>query len=71
MDEMEWMIAKQSLGEELELERTVRSVAAMNDLAGVRELCISLIRQNWHQRKLLGQAVTRIAEMDAQSISSS
>jgi hypothetical protein len=25
-----------------------------------------LVRQNWHQRKLLGQAVSRLADMDAQ-----
>ena len=36
------------------------------DLEEVQGLCAALVRQNWHQRKLLGQAVSRIADMDAQ-----
>jgi len=67
MDEMQWMIAEQTLEEELHLERTVRSVENLDCLEETKKLCAALIRQNWHQRKLLCQAVSKIAELDAQS----
>jgi len=67
MDDMQWMIAEQTLEEELTLERMVRSVDEISEITSMKRLCVSLIRQNWHQRKLLGQAVSRIAEMDAQA----
>jgi len=66
MDEMQWMIAELTLHEELMMERSIRSVDGAEDLDRVKALCAALIRQNCHQRKLLCQAVSRIAEMDAQ-----
>tara|TARA_R110000803_G_scaffold209219_1_gene278572 strand:+ start:44 stop:259 length:216 start_codon:yes stop_codon:yes gene_type:complete len=66
MDDMKWMIAEQSLYEELMMERSVRSIYNTDDIEEVQGLCAALVRQNWHQRKLLSQAVTRIADMDAQ-----
>jgi len=66
MDDMKWMIAEQSLYEELRMERSIRSVYNTQDLEEVQGLCAALVRQNWHQRKLLSQAVSRISEMDAQ-----
>lgn len=63
---MDWMIAQQSLHEELMMERSVRSIYNTTDIEEVQGLCAALVRQNWHQRKLLSQAVSRIAEMDAQ-----
>ena len=67
MDDMSWMMAdEQSLHEELAMERSVRSIYNTTDMAEVQGLCAALVRQNWHQRKLLCQAVTRISEMDAQ-----
>ncbi len=67
MDDMQWMIAELTLHEELMMERSVRSIHNTEDLEEVQGLCAALVRQNWHQRKLLGQAVSRIAEMDAQA----
>jgi hypothetical protein len=67
MDDMKWMIAEQSLHEELMMERSVRSIYNTEDIEEVQGLCAALVRQNWHQRKLLCQAVTRISEMDAQA----
>jgi len=66
MDDKKWMIAEQSLYEELMMERSVRSIYNTDDIEEVQGLCAALVRQNWHQRKLLSQAVTRIADMDAQ-----
>ena len=66
MDDMKWMIAEQSLHEELMMERSVRSIYNTTDIEEVQGLCAALVRQNWHQRKLLNQAVPRISEMDAQ-----
>ena len=66
MDDMKWMIAEQTLHEELMMERSVRSIYNKEDIEEIQGLCAALVRQNWHQRKLLGQAVSRIADMDAQ-----
>ena len=66
MEEWQWMMARQSLEEELTVERSVRSIYNTTDIEEVQGLCASLVRQNWHQRKLLCQAVNKIVEMDAQ-----
>ena len=66
MDDTQWMIFQQSLEDELAMERSVRSIYNTEDIEEVQGLCAALVRQNWHQRKLLCQAVTRISEMDAQ-----
>tara|TARA_B100000085_G_C18091194_1_gene329154 strand:- start:95 stop:304 length:210 start_codon:yes stop_codon:yes gene_type:complete len=62
---MEWMVVTQSLEEELELEKNVRDVQNCSDKDALQELCISLVRTNWHQAKLLQQAVGHIAELDS------
>ena len=59
----DWMVVKQSLEEELSLERQVRTVENLEDLHTLQQLCCALTRQGWHQSKLLKQA--EIAEMDA------
>ena len=61
----EWMIVNQSLEEELELERNVRDVQGCTDENALKALCVSLVRTNWHQAKLLKQAVGHIGELDA------
>lgn len=61
----DWMVVKQTLEEELTLERQVRTVENLEDLHTLQQLCCALTRQGWHQGKLLKQAVGRIAEMDA------
>ena len=61
----DWMVVNQSLEEELELERSVREVQSCGDEVALRALCVSLVRTNWHQGKLLSQAVAHIGEMDA------
>ena len=61
----DWMVINQSLEEELEVERSVREVHACTDEEALKELCVGLVRQSWHQQKLLAQACTRIGELDA------
>ena len=56
---------EQVLREELEVERSVREVHACTDEEALKELCVGLVRQSWHQQKLLAQACTRIGELDA------
>ena len=65
MDWAEWMIVNQSLEEELELERNVRDVQGCTDEDALKTLCVSLVRTNWHQAKLLKQAVGHIGQLDA------
>ena len=52
----DWMVVNQSLEEELEVERSVREVYNCDDEQALKELCAGLVRQNWHQSKLLSQA---------------
>lgn len=61
----DWMVVHQSLEEELELERNVRDVQNCTDEDALKSLCVSLVRTNWHQAKLLRQAVSHIGELDA------
>ena len=62
---MEWMIVTQSIEEELQLERMVREIQHCNDLEALSQLCVAMARQQWHQSKLLKQAVGHIASLDA------
>ena len=62
----DWMQVSPSLHEELEIERSVREVQNCQDEEVLKTLCVSLVRQSWHQGKLLSQAVGRIGELDAQ-----
>ena len=64
------MVVNQSLEEELELERNVRDVQGCSDESALKELCVSLVRTNWHQAKLLKQAVGHIGELDASIVAS-
>ena len=61
----DWMVINQSLEEELEVERSVREVYSCEDEQVLKKLCAGLVRQSWHQGKLLSQAVGRIGELDA------
>ena len=61
----DWMIVHQSLEEELELERNVRDVQSCTDEGALKTLCVSLVRTNWHQAKLLKQAVGHIGQLDS------
>lgn len=61
----DWMVVNQSLEEELVLEQNVRDVQNCNDEDALKSLCVSLVRTNWHQAKLLRQAVGHIGELDA------
>ena len=66
----DWMVVNQSLEEELELERSVRDVQGCTDEDALKMLCVSLVRTNWHQAKLLRQAVGHIGELDASIVAS-
>ena len=64
----DWMVVKQTLTEELSLERQIRSINSTKDLHTLQQLCSALTRQNWHYSKLLKQAVGRVAELDVRSV---
>lgn len=68
-DPLHWMIVKKSIEEELTLECTIREIVNSEDDVAIKELCTTLVHQNWYQAKLLGQAVGRIAEMDSTTAS--
>ena len=61
----DWMIFNPSTEELFEVERSVREVQSCQDEEALKMLCSALVRQSWHQGKLLSQAVGRIGELDA------
>ena len=60
----DWMVVTQTLEEGFELEKNVRDVQNCDDGDALKTMCVSLVRTNWHQAKLLKQAVGHIAERD-------
>ena len=61
----DWMQVVPTTEEAFELERSVREVTNCDDEEVLKTLCVSLVRQSWHQSRLLSQAVGRIGELDA------
>ena len=61
----DWMVVKPSLEEELTLERSVREIEDCNNADVLSQLCVAMARQQWHQGKLLKQAVGHIALLEA------
>jgi len=59
------MVVKPSLEEELALERSVREIEDCDNADVLSRLCVAMARQQWHQSKLLKQAVGHIALMEA------
>jgi len=59
------MVVKPSLEEELTLEQSIRSIEDCDNVDVLSQLCIAMARQQWHQGKLLKQAVGHIALLDA------
>ena len=51
----DWMVVNQTLEEELEVERSVREVNNCKDEEALKMLCSALVRQSWHQGKLLAK----------------
>ena len=61
----DWMQVTPTTEELFEVERSVREVNNCKDEEALKMLCSALVRQSWHQSKLLSQAVSRIGELDA------
>ena len=61
---MEWMVVEQSLEEELTLERSIRAIEDCENIDVLSQLCVAMARQQWHQGKLLRQAVGHIAGLE-------
>ena len=61
---MEWMYVTQSLEEELTLERSIREIEDCENIDVLSQLCVAMARQQWHQGKLLKQAVGHIAGLE-------
>lgn len=68
MSEEQWFNAELSLEEELSMERITRGIWLEENIEKVRDVCASLYRANWRHRKLLVNAVQRIAELEAKAL---
>jgi len=62
---MEWMHITQTVEEELTLECSIREIEDCENIDVLSQLCVAMARQQWHQGKLLKQAVGHIALLDA------
>ena len=62
---MEWMVVEQSLEEELTLEQSIRGIEDCENIDVLSQLCVAMARQQWHQGKLLKQAVGRISQLES------
>jgi len=58
------MVVEQSLEEELTLERSIREIEDCENIDVLSQLCVAMARQQWHQGKLLRQAVGHIAGLE-------
>ena len=58
------MVVEQSLEEELRLERNIRFIEDCENLDVLSQLCVSMLRTQDHQSKLLKQAVGHIALLE-------
>jgi hypothetical protein len=61
---MEWMVVEQSLEEQLTLELSIRQIEDCDNIDVLSQLCVAMARQQWHQGKLLKQAVGHIAGLE-------
>ena len=59
------MVVEPSLSEEFVLERSIREIEDCDNVDVLSKLCVAMARQQWHQGKLLKQAVGHIALLDA------
>ena len=59
-----WMLYEVPLTQELQLETAIREVAAHEDKEKIRDLCTSLMRQNFHQEQLLRNAIHHISQLE-------
>ena len=65
LNSFDWMVVEQSLEEELTIERSIREIEDCENVDVLSQLCVAMARQQWHQGKLLKQAVGHIALMEA------
>ena len=61
---MEWMHITQTVEEELTLECSIREIEDCENIDVLSQLCVAMARQQWHQGKLLKQAVGHIAVLE-------
>lgn len=59
-----WMLYEVPLTQELQLESSIRQIAAHEDSEKVRDLCTALMRQNFHQEQLLRNAIHHISQLE-------
>lgn len=59
------MVVQPSLSEQFILERSIREIEDCDNIDVLSQLCVAMARQNWHQGKLLKQAVGHIAELES------
>lgn len=65
LNSFDWMVVQPSLSEQFILERSIREIEDCDNIDVLSQLCVAMARQNWHQGKLLKQAVGHISELES------
>jgi len=61
----DWMVVEPTLSEQFILERSIREIEDCDNIDVLSQLCVAMARQQWHQGKLLKQAIGQISLLEA------
>ena len=59
------MVVQPSLSEQFVLERSIREIEDCDNVDVLSQLCVAMAKAQWHQARLLKQAVGHIALLEA------
>jgi hypothetical protein len=59
------MVVEPTLSEQFILERSIREIEDCDNIDVLSQLCVAMARQQWHQGKLLKQAIGQISLLEA------
>ena len=62
----EWLIVNPTLEQELQLETDARAILEDDNHKDIAQLCSILTKQNWYQKQIIKQAITRITELEVE-----
>jgi len=65
LNSFDWMVVEPSLSEQFVLERSIREIEDCDNIDVLSQLCVAMAKAQWHQARLLKQAVGHIALLDA------
>ena len=65
LNNFDWMVVQPNLSEQFVLERSIREIEDCDNIDVLSQLCVAMAKAQFHQTRLLKQAVGHIALLDA------